>query len=81
LVDGCATPVALKKFDDLAIGSGYDRSSCGSRDIDCVMGATFGARIRKRVDQLVRRYSQDGNNKFQSADKPTRGKIFPIIIL
>ena len=77
LIDCGSAAFALEKFYDLAVGSGHDWSSRGSEDIDCVVDTSFGARIRKRVLQLVNSHSNNWNNKLQRADKTSgEGWIF-----
>lgn len=68
LVDRCATAFALEEFDDLAVGSGHNRRSRRRRNVDRVVDAALGARIRECIQQLIRPYAHDRNNEFQRAE-------------
>src|SRR2546430_1890353 len=50
LIDGCSAAVTLEKFYDFSISSGDNWGSGWSRDIDCVMDTSFGARVSKGVE-------------------------------
>ena len=69
LIDRDAAAFALKELDDLAIcGSEYGSFS-RRHDIDCVVYATFRARIVVSVDQLFRFDSGNGNDEVYCAEK------------
>src|ERR1700730_5883154 len=69
LIDCRSTPIALEKPHNFSVACRHDRSSSWSHDIDCVMGTSFRARVRKRVLQLFRSHTCHGNDELQSTNE------------
>ena len=63
LIDCRTTAFALEEFEDLAIGSCHHRRARRRGDIHCIVHPSFGARVAKRVQQLIRPDAHDGNDQ------------------
>ena len=69
LIDCRSTAFTLEKSYNFSVAGRHDRSSNWGHNIDCVMGTSFQAPIRKRVLQLFRPHSRHGNNELQCANE------------
>lgn len=62
LIDCGAAALALKKFDNLAIGRCNDRRAGRRWDIDRIVRPTFRTRISKSIEQLFGLHAGNRNN-------------------
>src|SRR5947207_684283 len=65
LINGYATAFALEEFYDGSVRRGNYGSSPGSRYINRVMNASFRARFREGISQLLRPHPGNRNDQFR----------------
>ena len=76
LINGRAATIAVKEFHNSTVRSGDNGSSERRWNIDRVVDAAFGTRIRKCISQLIGPHTGDRNNQlWWRADKCGRRLI------
>jgi len=63
LIDSRAATIAVKQFNDGPVRGGNDRRSQWRWNIDRVMSAPFGTRVRECVAQLIGPHTRHRNNQ------------------